>query len=473
MTNAESIFADLDINLRSSWSSGLVADLTLTAEQQLTGWTIEIEYDGDIVNIWNARIISRIGNRYVIESLAYNGSVAEGATTGFGFQGNGSSTQITPITINGAAFGQDSTDPTPAPMVSVTDAIASEDDGSITFTLTLSTAATEDIVVNYQTLAGSAVVSSDFVAADAQVVIGAGQTSANVTIQLVNDVAPETTEAFQLQLLSAQGAEIADGVATGTITDAEVAPPPADPVVSLSNTSAIEGDPGGAMTTPSPAGSLIADGPLSTAGNQIVDVNGNAVQIRAVNWFGAENDVRAPHGLWQRPMTDMMDQMLAEGFNAIRLPFSVENILDNQVATSVGGDPSLAGLTTLEIFDRIVAYAEDIGIKIILDAHRITQGNGAEGIWYSGAFDEQDWIDAWQLLGNRYGDSSAVIGADLLNEPHLGTWGTGARNDWATAAELAGNAVLDVAPNWLILVEGIGNYNGNNYWWGGAASGCA
>ncbi|MEO0762464.1 MAG: cellulase family glycosylhydrolase, partial [Pseudomonadota bacterium] len=63
------------------------------------------------------------------------------------------------------------------------------------------------------------------------------------------------------------------------------------------------------------------------------------------------------------------------------------------------------------------------------------------------------------------------IGADLLNEPHLGTWGTGQRNDWAAAAEQAGNAVLEIAPDWLIVVEGIGNYQGNNYWWGGQLQG--
>ena len=468
----------LDIDVRNSWGSGMVVDFGLSAVTALNGWTIEFEYDGEIVNIWNARIVSRDGNRYVIENMGYNGSVAAGQTTGFGFQGSGSATQITPISINGEPYGETDPEPDPLPTVSVSDAVASEEDGTISFDVSLSEASDQDVTVTYETVAGSAQAGSDFEPQQSQIVIPAGQTSVSVSVPLVNDTVQEGTEHFDLRLVSADGAEIADGTGQGQIADSDPGDPqpaPTPPVVSVADASATEGNPGdsgGGSSDPAPAtGSLITDGPLSTSGNQIVDVNGNAVQIRAVNWFGAENDVRAPHGLWTRPMTDMMDQMVAEGFNAIRLPFSVQNILEDQVATSVAGDPSLAGLTTLEIFDRIVDYAEQIGIKIILDAHRVTQGNGAEGIWYSGQYDETDWIYAWEILATRYGDSTAVIGADLLNEPHLGTWGTGQRNDWPAAAEIAGNAVLDIAPDWLILVEGIGSYDGDPYWWGGQLQG--
>ena len=470
--------ASLDINVRDSWGSGTVVDLELSAVSALNGWTIEFEYDGEIVNIWNARIVSRDGNRYVIENMGYNGSVASGQTTGFGFQGSGSATEITPISINGETSGDTDPEPDPLPTVAVSDAVASEEDGTISFDISLSEASAQDVTITYETVAGSAQAGSDFVPQMTQVVIPAGQTSVSVSVPLVNDTVQESTEQFELRLTSADGAEITDDTGLGQITDSDPGDPPPDPappVESVADASANEGNPGdmgGGSSDPSPGtGSLIADGPLSTSGNQIIDVNGNSVQIRAVNWFGAENDVRAPHGLWSRPMTDMMDQMVAEGFNAIRLPFSVQNILEDQVATSVAGDPSLAGLTTLEIFDRIIDYAEQIGIKIILDAHRVTQGNGAEGIWYSGQYDETDWINAWEILANRYGDSTAVIGADLLNEPHLGTWGTGQRNDWPAAAEIAGNAVLDIAPDWLILVEGIGSYDGDPYWWGGQLQG--
>jgi chitinase len=66
-----------------------------------------------------------------------------------------------------------------------------------------------------------------------------------------------------------------------------------------------------------------------------------------------------------------------------------------------------------------------------------------------------------------------VVGADLRNEPFAGVWGGGGPRDWADAAERAGNAVLAVNPDWLVLVEGVANYAGETYWWGGDLRGVA
>ena len=50
-----------------------------------------------------------------------------------------------------------------------------------------------------------------------------------------------------------------------------------------------------------------------------------------------------------------------------------------------------------------------------------------------------------------------VYGADLHNQPHgEATWGDGNMStDWRLAAERAGNAILAINPDWLIVVEGI------------------
>jgi len=58
------------------------------------------------------------------------------------------------------------------------------------------------------------------------------------------------------------------------------------------------------------------------------------------------------------------------------------------------------------------------------------------------------------MLAARYAGISTVIGADLHNEPHgPAHWGDGSANDWRLAAERAGNAILAVNSNWLIVVE--------------------
>jgi hypothetical protein len=58
---------------------------------------------------------------------------------------------------------------------------------------------------------------------------------------------------------------------------------------------------------------------------------------------------------------------------------------------------------------------------------------------------------------------------DLRNEPHdPACWGCGdASKDWRLAAEKAGNAILTINPDLLIIVEGISSYNGQSIWWGG------
>ena len=69
-----------------------------------------------------------------------------------------------------------------------------------------------------------------------------------------------------------------------------------------------------------------------------------------------------------------------------------------------------------------------------------------------------------------------VIGADLKNEPHGdATWGTGGPTDWRRAATRAGNAVTALAPDWLIVVEGIekpvAGGKLSTHWWGGNLEG--
>ncbi|NBV45255.1 MAG: hypothetical protein EBR86_06325, partial [Planctomycetia bacterium] len=55
----------------------------------ITGWTLEFDLKANIVNIWNAVIVSRIGSRYVIKNADWNGTIAAGAEISLGFQADG------------------------------------------------------------------------------------------------------------------------------------------------------------------------------------------------------------------------------------------------------------------------------------------------------------------------------------------------------------------------------------------------
>jgi aryl-phospho-beta-D-glucosidase BglC (GH1 family) len=230
----------------------------------------------------------------------------------------------------------------------------------------------------------------------------------------------------------------------------------------------------GNVTVSEPTGSGAADF-FHTSGNQILDVNGNPVQINAVSWFGFETTTYVVDGLWARNYKDMMNQMVQLGFNTIRLPYSEDIFNSANAPNSINYslNPDLQGLGSLQILDKIVAYAGQIGLRIILDEHSAMAGDNAnEQLWYipgSTVYTQQAWINDWVSLAQRYVGNPTVIGADLHNEPHgIATWGDGnPATDWRLAAEAAGNAILAVNPNWLIIVEGIQTYDGQSDWWGG------
>ncbi|MEN3013240.1 MAG: cellulase family glycosylhydrolase [Endomicrobiia bacterium] len=257
---------------------------------------------------------------------------------------------------------------------------------------------------------------------------------------------------------------------------------------------------------------------LKVIGNKLYDENGNEVRLTGVNWFGFETGNYVPHGLWSRDYKSMIMQIRDLGFNCIRIPWCNEMLrkttprgleinpygndayavqkgikLYPQAPEGYTGiNLDLDGLTPLQILDKIIEEAGKYGLKIILDNHsRKADGYMNETLWYTQDFSEQQWIEDWVFLAQRYKGNPTVIGADLDNEPHGNTgmgmkppasWGYelpqyytawAQTTDWAAAAERCGNAILEVNPDWLIIVEGVEQYQNDYYWWGGNLMGVA
>jgi endoglucanase len=214
--------------------------------------------------------------------------------------------------------------------------------------------------------------------------------------------------------------------------------------------------------------------PLHTQNGKIVDARGKEVVLTGVNWFGLETETFAPHGLWSRNWGQMLDQMVKQGFNTLRLPFSNELFDPTSKPTQVDYalNPDLKGLTGPQLMDKIVKGATDRGMMVMLDRHRPTS-QGQSNLWYTDKVSDERWIKDWTDLARHYRDNPLVIGADLHNEPHAeATWGDGnTKTDWRLAAERAGNAVLAANSNWLVFVEGVESYQGKGYWWGGNLQG--
>jgi endo-1,4-beta-xylanase len=82
----------------NQWTGGFVATVRVTAgSTALTGWTVSATLPGGatITNAWN---VNRSGNSGAVSftNVAYNGSVAAGQSTEFGFQANGTGSGMTP-----------------------------------------------------------------------------------------------------------------------------------------------------------------------------------------------------------------------------------------------------------------------------------------------------------------------------------------------------------------------------------------
>ncbi|NGM19322.1 cellulase family glycosylhydrolase [Roseomonas stagni] len=343
--------------------------------------------------------------------------------------------------------------------ISVSDASVIEGNSgntALAFKVTLAEAMTSTVHVTYATSGGTAESGIDFVARSGTVTFSAGQTEKIVYVTAIGDRAVEMDETMVLTLSAPYRGVIVDGTGIGTIVNND------KPRIAIADATVTEGDPG--------APGLV--GVLSTRGCDIVDSTGEAVKIAAVNWFGLEGTTFAPHGLHVRNWRDMMDQMAETGFNAIRLPFSAEAVLRGGTPNGIDFalNPDLAGLTPLQIMDRIIDYAGEIGLRIILDHHRSAAGAGpnGNGLWFDGGYTQAQWVGMWEMLAQRYAGDPTVIGADLSNEPHGASWGA-----WASAAELAGNAALAKNPDWLIFVEGVAEYANTYYWWGGNLMGAA
>ncbi|GHH82425.1 endoglucanase [Streptomyces sulfonofaciens] len=218
-------------------------------------------------------------------------------------------------------------------------------------------------------------------------------------------------------------------------------------------------------------------------GSRLLDAGGTPVRMTGINWFGAETGNYLPHGLWARNYQDMIDQMADLGYNTLRLPYSNEMLRQGSTPNGIDytKNPDLKGLSGLEVLDRIIDHAGSRGLRVVLDRHRPDAAQQSP-LWYTAAYPESVWIDDWKSLARRYAGNTTVIGADLHNEPHAVQGGTGAcwgcgdqATDWRLAAERAGNAILSVNPNLLVIVEGVDCVPGTGEpgcgWWGGNLSG--
>lgn len=258
----------VQFSLSSSWGNGFTASMMLTnsTANPWNGWTLEFDAPFSITQIWNAEIVSRQGNRYVIRGLNSNSSVQPGRSVSFGFNGSnavGAAIQPTNYSINGTALTQSSPDvmtasaPSPTPIVapmaastftplptlSINDISINEINSgtnSATFTVSLSQASSAPVSVRFATANGTAIAGSDFNSRSGTLNFAAGQTSRTLTVSVRGDGIQEIDEDFFLRLSNPTNAAIAKFEGRATILDNDTPLP----TLSVSPISFTEGNDG-------------------------------------------------------------------------------------------------------------------------------------------------------------------------------------------------------------------------------------
>ncbi len=237
-----------------------------------------------------------------------------------------------------------------------------------------------------------------------------------------------------------------------------------------------------------------SDDYLHAVGSTLYDDAGNEVRLTGIAWFGFETGNQVYHGLWTANMEDILDTVANQGFNVLRIPLSVQ--LVNQwrngngaspASVNYSANPDLQGLTSLQILDASIAYCKKIGLKVMLDMHRVVNTQMLDS-WYTADYPAADFEACWKWLAEHYKNDDTVIAMDLFNEPHgqpgdgnMVKWdGSTDANNWRYEAEKVANIVLDVNPGLLVVIEGVeatpkagytyAETNSANYdfnWWGG------
>ena len=364
---------------------------------------------------------------------------------------------------------------------------------NVIFPVTLSRALSVPVTVHYATSDNTAVAGADYTSASGTVTFPPGVTAQTISIQVMLLSTHSVTEKdFRLTLNSPVNALLGNATQQTFVVSIGSTVTSTVPVIVL-------------MAPSISAREFIPLSPLSAVGNQFVDAMNNKVRLRGFNWYGCEGTNILPHGLYTKGVgyKDILNFMAELGFNFLRLPFADEMLTSTLTFGTVGGpqfidvtaNPDLIGKTPLQAIDIILAYAYTVGIRVLLDQHRISinpiiagdSGYGTDG-WPAanpapatptaytvpgGTYTLGAWQALWGAVATHFTAGQYAIGGacygvimgfDPHNEPFNLKWSV-----WKVMVQDLCAIVHAIAPQWMVLVEGVWKSEDGTdlYWFGG------
>lgn len=155
--------------------------------------------------------------------------------------------------------------------------------------------------------------------------------------------------------------------------------------------------------------------------------------INGINWYGFETDNYCLLGLNHESIDYYLNLLYEKKMNSIRLPISLEIVYNNNIPNSwlLEKNQQYTNQNFHYILNDFFIKSEKYNISIIIDFHRLNAGKSSP-LWYNSNYTENDLINGYHIMIQKYGNYSNFLGIDLFNEPHYqATWGSYHRNnDW-------------------------------------------
>jgi hypothetical protein len=374
---------------QSQWSGGLVAGVTVTntGTSALTAWTVTFTFGGDqkVTSAWGASLTQSI--EYVTAANAsYDGSVAAGASTSFGFQGTWSTSDAAPASVTctpGSSV-------TPVIVTNATSSVPVMQGFTAAFGVALSAAPASSVTVSVSRASGNAGLS-----------VGSG---ASLTFT------PANWNTVQNVGIAADSA--GTGAATFTLA-------------SVGYTSA-------AVALTEVASS--APPQLHVSGNKLINASGTPVIVHGMNRSGAEYACVQGWGFFDGPVDEasILAMKSWTHVTAVRVPLN-EACWNAESYVS----PAFAGASYINAVKAYVSLLNANGLVVILDLHW-TDGlytgtssgcSSAQATCQKPMPDAAQAIPFWTSVASTFKGNNAVV-FDLFNEPYASRATGDATSGW-------------------------------------------
>jgi len=186
----------------------------------------------------------------------------------------------------------------------------------------------------------------------------------------------------------------------------------------------------------------------------VVEATDTPIVMKGINVALPTDASDTPEDIWGVKSVSYEDfqNIASMGFNSIRLTMNYKIFEDD-------ANPGVFKEDGWTWLDRAIMFAQNAGLKILLDMHAPQGGYqsdkaiGFAAFWGSSATDpntanQNRLIDLWGAIADRYKHETAILGYDLINEPRPHN-----SEEWYSYAEQLIAEIRTVDVNHLIVLE--------------------